>query len=286
MALREQGASQGKPFFITQALGIPLLACVFLLLRILLLSRLSSGQINVELSLPVLVCFKHLQLSDFLLVSCCIWVYTIDFFKDLLQWDEQGFSLRSWQVLWILFWGLLPFFGLLLVAPIKYWFLKDGFDFTVVIGAFQWAIFGGLGYLFVQRLGGKFAALFGPICIAFAFICALFWDVESPFQMAIWWQGFLVFLLNVLLMQWFEQDKDSVSNSTNIWLSFNVRILLVIAVLIVVTLLIIFSMQASLSWGLPALLLFYVLLMIFPDWVRYFRFYRLLTDGILVIWLL
>ena len=37
MALQKQGASQGKPFFGIQAMGIPLVAAVFILLRVLLL---------------------------------------------------------------------------------------------------------------------------------------------------------------------------------------------------------------------------------------------------------
>jgi hypothetical protein len=212
---------------------------------------------------------------------CCIWVYAIDFFKDGLRWDALGFSMRSWQLMWFLFWGLLPFFGLLLVAP-----FITGLDVKVLLGAFRWAICGGLGYVLVQRIGGKVAAMLGPICIAFSFACALFWAVEFPFQLNLWWQGFLVFWLNVLLMQWFEQDKDSASKSTNVWLSFEVRILIVLAVLLACVAVLLWAMATPRGWGFPGLLLFYVLMVVWPSAWKPFRLYRLLIDGALVLWLL
>jgi hypothetical protein len=281
MALRGNGASEGRPFLGTQALGIPWVAAVFLFLRVLLLAKPICAVHDESSWVELSEGFGRLQFLDIALLSVCIWVYAIDFFKDGLRWDALGFSMRSWQVLWVLFWGLLPFFGLLLVAP-----FITGLDMKVVLGAFRWAICGGLGYVLVQRIGGKVAAMLGPICIAFSFACALFWAVEFPFQLNLWWQGFLVFWLNVLLMQWFEQDKDSASKSTNVWLSFEVHILFVLAVLLACVAVLLWAMATPRGWGFLGLLLFYVLMVVWPSAWKPFRLYRLLIDGALVLWLL
>lgn len=281
MAFRKQGASQGKPFFGTQALGIPWVAIVFLMLRILLLSRPSTGSLNTGFEDAFMNGVRRLQLADFLLVGCCIWVYTADFFRDILHWDALGFPMRSWQVIWLLFWGLLPFFGLLLVAP----FTTD-IKISVLIAAFRWSILGGLGYVIVQRRGGKMAALMGPFFIAITFALALFWDVSNPWALPLWRMGVFVFVLNVWVMQWFEQDKDAVSNSSNIWRSFETRWLRFAMVVVAVCLLVLWGGQAQRSWGLPALLVLYLVMMRFPDAVRPFRFYRILIDGGLVLWLI
>lgn len=281
MALRGNGASEGKPFFGTQALGIPLVATVFLVLRVLLLAKPICAVHDESSWVELSAGFGRLQFLDIALLSVCIWVYAIDFFKDGLRWDALGVFMRSWQVLWVLFWGLMPFFVLFLVAP-----FITGLDMKVVLGAFRWAICGGLGYVLVQRIGGKVAAMLGPICIAFSFACALFWAVEFPFQLNLWWQGFLVFWLNVLLMQWFEQDKDSASKSTNVWLSFEVRILFVLAVLLAGAAVLLWAMGTPRSWGFLGLLLFYVLMVFWPSAWKPFRLYRLFIDGALVLWLL
>ena len=281
MALRGNGASEGRPFLGTQALGIPWVAAVFLFLRVLLLAKPICAVHDESSWVELSEGFGRLQFLDIALLSVCIWVYAIDFFKDGLRWDALGFSMRSWQLMWFLFWGLLPFFGLLLVAP-----FITGLDVKVLLGAFRWAICGGLGYVLVQRIGGKVAAMLGPICIAFSFACALFWAVEFPFQLNLWWQGFLVFWLNVLLMQWFEQDKDSASKSTNVWLSFEVRILIVLAVLLACVAVLLWAMATPRGWGFLGLLLFYVLMVVWPSAWKPFRLYRLLIDGALVLWLL
>ena len=281
MALRGNGASEGRPFLGTQALGIPWVAAVFLFLRVLLLAKPICAVHDESSWVELSEGFGRLQFLDIALLSVCIWVYAIDFFKDGLRWDALGFSMRSWQLMWFLFWGLLPFFGLLLVAP-----FITGLDVKVLLGAFRWAICGGLGYVLVQRIGGKVAAMLGPICIAFSFACALFWAVEFPFQLNLWWQGFLVFWLNVLLIQWFEQDKDSVSKSTNVWLSFEVRILIVLAVLLACVAVLLWAMATPRGWGFLGLLLFYVLMVVWPSAWKPFRLYRLLIDGALVLWLL
>jgi len=189
--------------------------------------------------------------------------------------------MRSWQVIWCLFWGLMPFLGLLLVAP-----FITALNVTVVSSAFRWAILGGMGYVFVHRLGGKISALLGPFFIAFTFAFALFWDVSEPWELPLWRQGVLVFILNVWVMQWFEQDKDGVSHSTNIWRSFGTRGLTISMVAVTACLMVLWGGQAQRSWGLPALLLLYWTMMWFPNIVRPFRLYRLIIDGGLLLWLL
>ena len=162
----------------------------------------------------------QLHLLDFLLLSGCIWMYAIDFFNDVLRWDGLGLPMRSWQVIWFLFCGLLPFLGLLWVVP----FITT-VNFADLFLQVRWVIGGGLGYVILQRMGGKMAAFLGPFFIAITFALALFWDVSEPWLNPLWREGVLVFLLNVWVMQWFEQDKDVVSQSTNVWRFADHRVL-------------------------------------------------------------
>jgi hypothetical protein len=92
--------------------------------------------------------------------------------------------------------------------------------------------------------------------------------------------------MNVWVMQWFEQDKDGVSHSTNIWRSFGTRGLTISMVAVTACLMVLWGGQAQRSWGLPALLLLYWTIMWFPNIVRPFRLYRLIIDGGLLLWLL
>ena len=281
MAFRKQGASEGKPFFGTQALGIPWFAGVFILLRVGLLLGRYAEPTNAGFEASLLDGFGRLHFLDFLLLSGCIWMYTVDFFYDVLRWDALGFPMRSWQVIWFLFWGLLPFLGLLWVVP----FIIT-VNFADIAWQVRWVIGGGVGYIVVQRMGGKMAAFLGPFFIAITFALALFWDVSEPWLNPLWRQGVLVFLLNVWVMHWFEQDKDGVSTSTNVWRFADHRVLWVLLGLLGLMLLVSWGGQAQRSWGLPALLLFYLTILIFPTAVRPFRLYRLLIDGALLLWLL
>ena len=83
MAFRKQGASEGKPFFGTQALGIPWVAGVFILLRVGLLYGRCAEPINAGFEVSLLNGVGQLHLLDFLLLSGCIWMYAIDFFNDV-----------------------------------------------------------------------------------------------------------------------------------------------------------------------------------------------------------
>ena len=175
MALRGNGALEGKPYFGTQALGIPLVATVFLVLRILLLAKPISAVHDESFWVELSAGFGRLQFLDVALLGVCIWVYTADFFNDVLHWDARGVSMRSWQVLWVLYWGLMPFFVLFLVAS----FAMFSMDNVLVLGLMalsqlKFAIAGGVGYLLLHRWGGKSFAWLGPFFIAFAFATALF----------------------------------------------------------------------------------------------------------------
>ena len=117
-------------------------------------------------------------------------MYAIDFFHDVLRWDALGFPMRSWQVIWFLFWGLLPFLGLLWVVP----FITT-VNFADLFMQVRWVIGGGVGYVILQRMGGKMASFSGPFFIAITFALALFWDVSEPWLNPLWREGELVFLL-------------------------------------------------------------------------------------------
>ena len=287
MALRGNGASEGKPYFGTQALGIPLVATVFLVLRIFLLAKPISAVHDESFWVELSAGFGRLQFLDIALLGVCIWVYTADFFNDVLHWDARGVSMRSWQVMWVLYWGVMPFFVLFLVAS----FAMFSMDNVLVLGLMalsqlKFAIAGGVGYLLLHRWGGKSFAWLGPFFIAFAFATALFWDEPALFGSLKWWQGFMVFWLNVLLMQWFEQDKDAASESINVWLSVSSVWLNAMCALLVIGVMGVWFIADHRSWGVLVLLLLYGAMAIKPGYFRFGRRYRLLIDGALVLWLL
>ena len=287
MALRGNGATEGKPYFGTQALGIPLVAKVFLVLRVLLLAKPICAVYDDSSWVELSAGFGRLQFLDIALLSVCVWVYTADFFIDVLHWDSRGVSMRSWQVLWVLFWGVMPFFVLFLVAS----FAMFSMDNALVLGLtalskLKFAIAGGLVYLMFHRWGGKSFAWMGPFSIAFAFATALFWDEPAWFGLVKWWQGFMVFWLNVLLMQWFEQDKDAASESINAWLSVSTFWLKAMCALLVIGVISVWCIADDSSWGVLVLLLLYGTMALKPVYFRFVRLYRLLIDGALVLWLL
>lgn len=268
MAWLKSGASEGKPMLFTQALGIPLVALVFWGLRSLVL-----GEVAVEV-------------PDFLLVSACVWVYTIDFFMDSLRWDELGWGMRPWQVGWVLFWGLLPFLGLLLVAPLAFWLRSTVFSQCYHwIHSLRFVILGGFSYLLVSGLSKKWAATLRPVCIGITFDVALFYDQSLCFGSVLFWQGGCLFLLNVLLMQWFEQDKDRVSNSINVWLALPAVWLNFMMLLLTSLLLAFWLLYIDAQWGVLVVLLLYGTMLLWPNAYRHFRVYRLILDGALLLWL-
>ena len=269
MSFQKRGASEGKPHFVTQALGIPWVALVFLTLRYFLVPE--SG-------------LQAWHFLDFVLLCCCVAVYTVDFLLDSLRWDVLAHPIRDWQVNWAIFWGLFAFLGLLLVALFR-WMFGASDDFYVVLASFRWPIFGGVGYVIVRVLGRRISALLGPFFIAMTFAFALFWDRAFPLSDLQWWGGFLLFLTNVILMQWMEQDKDAVSSSTNIWHTANSIALEGFLLLIVAIQLGIWGMQDHQNYGLIMALVVYGAIWVFPNGFKPFRLYRLLIDGALVLWL-
>lgn len=287
MALRGNGASEGKPFFGTQALGIPLVATVFLVLRVLLLAKPICAVHDESSWVELSAGFGRLQFLDIALLSVCIWVYTADFFNDVLHWDARGVFMRSWQVLWVLFWGLMPFFVLFLVASFAMFSMDNALVLVLTaLGKLKFAIASGLAYLFLHRWGRKSFVWLGPFFIAFAFATALFWDEPAWFGLVKWWQGFMVFWLNVLLMQWFEQDKDAASESINVWLSGSSVWLKGLCALLVIGVMGVWFSTDHRSWGVMVLLLLYGAMALKPVYFRFGRRYRLLIDGALVLWLL
>lgn len=287
MALRGNGAAEGKPFFGTQALGIPLVATVFLVLRVLLLAKPICAVHDESSWVELSAGFGRLQFLDIALLSVCIWVYTADFFNDVLHWDARGVFMRSWQVLWVLFWGLMPFFVLFLVASFAMFSMDNALVLVLTaLSKLKFAIASGLAYLFLHRWGGKSFAWLGPFFIAFAFATALFWDEPAWFGLVKWWQGFMVFWLNVLFMQWFEQDKDAASESINVWLSGSSVWLKVMCALLVIGVMGVWFSTDHRSWGVLFLLLLYGAMALKPVCFRFGRRYRLLIDGALVLWLL
>lgn len=287
MALRGNGASEGKPFFGTQALGIPLVATVFLVLRVLLLAKPICAVHDESSWVELSAGFGRLQFLDIALLSVCIWVYTADFFNDVLHWDARGVFMRSWQVLWVLFWGLMPFFVLLLVASFAMFSMDNALVLVLTaLSKLKFAIASGLAYLFLHRWGGKSFVWLGPFFIAFAFATALFWDEPAWFGLVKWWQGFMVFWLNVLLMQWFEQDKDAASESINVWLSGSTVWLKGLCALLAIGVMGVWFSTDHRSWGVLVLLLLYGAMALKPVYFRFGRRYRLLIDGALVLWLL
>lgn len=287
MALRGNGAAEGKPFFGTQALGIPLVATVFLVLRVLLLAKPICAVHDESSWVELSAGFGRLQFLDIALLSVCIWVYTADFFNDVLHWDARGVFMRSWQVLWVLFWGLMPFFVLFLVASFAMFSMDNALVLVLTaLSKLKFAIASGLAYLFLHRWGRKSFVWLGPFFIAFAFATALFWDEPAWFGLVKWWQGFMVFWLNVLFMQWFEQDKDAASESINVWLSGSSVWLKVMCALLVIGVMGVWFSTDHRSWGVLFLLLLYGAMALKPVCFRFGRRYRLLIDGALVLWLL
>ena len=279
VALRKAGASEGKPFFVTQALGIPWVATVFLFLRLLLL--MDVGDVNF------FDAFDQFRLLDLLLLCACVWMYTGDFFRDVIHWDVRSFPMRTWQVLWVLFWGLLPFLGLFLLASLRLFSLPNWYRLGIsTLQSLQFSIIGGICYLWVHRLNGRWAAMLGPFFIAFTFDCALFWDNPDFLYSGRWWQGLMVFWLNVVVMQWFEQDKDAASGSKNIWLQLSAVWLRVLCLVLVLVSIAFWVVLPQISWGFPLLLTIYATMVLWPRIFRWGRLYRLVIDGGLVLWLL
>ena len=286
IALKNWGASEGKPFLGIQALGIPVVALVFLTIRAHFgndtrsNSLLSAAPPNWDW-----------------IVSCLILiVYSADFISDAIAWDRIGVKFATWQfvlaVVWILF-GSFILLMLTVVLPLLGFGTFDKKALLDLLWSLRFLVLGGLMYGYFKWRGGSMLAYFGPVLIAFVFSVAVFGGFPSASLVMLWLQGFCAFLLNILLMQYFEKDKDAVSETPNLWLLLSSRRLSIFAVLLIVL--------VAASWvfndfngngfdgnsfGAILLLLIYGFMFIFPSPFRFARWYRVLIDGALVLWLI
>ncbi|MEY4543234.1 MAG: hypothetical protein RL411_1311 [Bacteroidota bacterium] len=286
IALKNWGASEGKPFLGVQALGIPVVAVVFLTIRTQfgndtrLNSLLSAAPPNWDW-----------------IVSCLILVvYAADFISDAIAWDRIGVKFATWQFVlavgWILF-GSFILLMLTVVLPLLGFGTFDKKALLDLLWSLRFLIWGGLVYCYFKWRGGSDLAFFGPVLIAFVFAAAVFGGLPSAGFIAFWFQGCCIFLLNILLMQYFEKDKDAVSQTPNLWLLKWRRIMPVVVVLLILLI--------TAGWffndfngnnfdgnkfGTILLLAIYGLMFIFPAAFRFARWYRVLIDSALILWLI
>ena len=286
IALKNWGASEGKPFLGIQALGIPVVALVFLTIR---------AQFGNDTRLNSLLSAAPPNWDW--IVSCLILVvYAADFISDAIAWDRIGVKFATWQFVlavgWILFGSFIQLM-LTVVLP----FLGFGtFNMQALLDllwSLRYLVLGGLVYCYFKWRGGSFLAFFGPVLIAFVFAAAVFGGLPSVGFKSFWLQGFCIFLLNILLMQYFEKDKDAVSQTPNLWLLKWSRIMPTVVVLLILLI--------TAGWffydfngnnfdgnkfGTILLLAIYGLMFIFPGAFRFARWYRVLIDSALILWLI
>jgi hypothetical protein len=286
IALKNWGASEGKPFLGIQALGIPVVALVFLTIR---------AQFHNDSSFDFLLVAAPPN-WDWIISCLILIVYAADFISDAIAWDKIGVKFASWQLVlavgWVLF-GSFILLTLTVVLPLLGFGTFDKKDLLDLTWSLRFLVLGGLIYIYFKWRGGLMLAYFGPVLIAFVFAAAVFGGLPPAGFVVFWLQGFCIFLLNILMMQYFEKDKDSVSKTPNLWLLLSSRRLSIFAVLLIALI--------TASWvlndcngngfdgnrlGTILLLLVYGLMFIFPSPFRFARWYRVLIDGALALWLI
>jgi hypothetical protein len=268
-----------------QALGIPVVALVFLTIR---------AQFGNDTRLNSLLS-AALPNWDWI-VSCLILiVYAADFISDAIAWDRIGVKFATWQLVlavgWILF-GSFILLMLTVVLPLLGFGMREMALLDLLL-SLRYLVLGGLVYSYFKWRGGSVLAFFGPVLIAFVFVAAVFVGLPSVGFISFWLQGFCIFLLNILLMQYFEKDKDAVSQTPNLWLLKWSRFMPMVVVLLILLI--------TAGWffndfngnnfdgnkfGTILLLAIYGLMFIFPGAFRFARWYRVLIDGVLVLWLI
>ena len=286
IALKNWGASEGKPFLGIQALGIPVVALVFLTIRAQF-HNVTSFNLVLSAAPP----------NWGWIVACLILiVYAADFISDAIAWDRIGVKFATWQFVlavgWILF-GSFILLMLTVVLPLLGFGTFDKKALLDLLWSLRYLVLGGLLYCYLKWRGGSMLAYFGPVLIAFVFAVAVFGGLPSSGLVMLWLQGFCAFVLNILLMQYFEKDKDAVSQTPNLWLLISSRRLSIFAVLLIALI--------TASWvlndfngngfdgnrfGTILLSLIYGFMFIFPSPFRFARWYRVLIDGALVLWLI
>ena len=286
IALKNWGASEGKPFLGIQALGIPVVALVFLTIRAQF-HNVTSFNLVLSAAPPN---------WDWIVACLILIVYAADFISDAIVWDRIGVKFTAWQLVlavgWILF-GSFILLMLTVVLPLLGFGTFDKRTLLDLLWSLRFPILGGLMFSYFKWRGGYVLAFFGPVLIAFVFATAVFGGLPSAGFISFWLQGFCIFLLNILFMQYFEKDKDAVSQTPNLWLLISSRRLSIFAVLLIALI--------TASWvlndfngngfdgnryGTILLLLIYGFMFIFPSPFRFARWYRVLIDGALVLWLI
>ena len=286
IALKNWGASEGKPFLGIQALGIPVVALVFLTIR---------AQFGNDTRLNSLLSAAPPNWDW--IVSCLILiVYAADFISDAIAWDRIGVKFATWQFVLAVGWILFGSFILLMLTVVLPFLGFGTFNMQALLDllwSLRFLILGGLMYSYFKWRGGSVLAFFGPVLIAFVFAAAVFVGLPSVGFISFWLQGFCIFLLNILLMQYFEKDKDAVSQTPNLWLLKWSRIMPTVVVLLILLI--------TAGWffydfngnnfdgnkfGTILLLAIYGLMFIFPGAFRFARWYRVLIDSALILWLI
>lgn len=269
-----------------QALGIPIVALVFLTIR---------AQFGNDTRLNSLLSASPPN-WDWIVACLILIVYAADFISDAIAWDRIGVKFTAWQLVlavgWILF-GSFILLMLTVVLPLLGFGTFDKKALLDLLWSLRFLVLGGLMYSYFKWRGGSMLAYFGPVLIAFVFAVAVFGGLPSSGLVLLWLQGFCAFLLNILLMQYFEKDKDAVSQTPNLWLLLSSRRLSIFAVVLIVL--------VAASWvlndfngngfdgnrfGTILLSLIYGTMFIFPSPFRFARWYRVLIDGALVLWLI
>lgn len=286
IALKNWGASEGKPFLGIQALGIPVVALVFLTIR---------AQFHNVTSLNLVLSAASPN-WDWIVACLILIVYAADFISDAIAWDRIGVKFTAWQLVlavgWILFGGFILLM-LTVVLPLLGFGTFDKKALVDLLWSLRFLVLGGLMYSYFKWRGGSMLAYFGPVLIAFVFSVAVFGGLPAAGLVMLWLQGFCAFLLNILLMQYFEKDKDAVSETPNLWLLKWSRIMPMVTSLLILLI--------TAGWifndfngndidgnkfGTILLLAIYGFMFIFPAAFRFARWYRVLIDGALVLWLI
>jgi len=285
IALKNWGASEGKPFLGIQALGIPVVALVFLTIR---------AQFGNDTRLNSLLSATPPNWDW--IVSCLILiVYSADFISDAIAWDRIGVKFATWQLVlavgWILF-GSFILLMLTVVLPLLGFGMRE-MALLDLIWSLRYLVLGGLVYSYFKWRGGSVLAFFGPVLIAFVFAAAVFGGLPSAGSISFWFQGFSIFLLNILLMQYFEKDKDAVSQTPNLWLLKWRRIMPRVTGLLILLITVgwfFYDFNGNNfdgnNFGIILLLAIYGLMFIFPTAFRFARWYRVLIDSALILWLI
>jgi len=285
IALKNWGASEGKPFLGIQALGIPVVALVFLTIR---------AQFGNDTRLNSLLSATPPNWDW--IVSCLILiVYSADFISDAIAWDRIGVKFATWQLVlavgWILF-GSFILLMLTVVLPLLGFGMREMALLDLLL-SLRYLVLGGLVYSYFKWRGGSVLAFFGPVLIAFVFAAAVFGGLPSAGFISFWFQGFCIFLLNILLMQYFEKDKDAVSQTPNLWLLKWRRIMPMVAGLLILLIAVGWVFNDfngnnfdGNNFGIILLLAIYGLMFIFPTAFRFARWYRVLIDSALILWLI